>query len=98
MIAHRHPGKGGDVKQLVLLLPDAGGADFAGPNRKDVGMVLAKRVADLVDDEREAAAGRVAEIDRERIEGIAEQAGIAEQQHAPAGELDAVLCRAALSV
>jgi len=48
-------------------------------------MDLAKGVAHFVDDECQLAAGAIAEIDRQRIEGIAEQAGIAEQQHPSAG-------------
>ena len=47
---------------------------------------------------RKRAVGAVAEVDRQRIEGVAEHAGIAEQGHAAAGEVDAVLGRAALHI
>ena len=57
-------------------------------------MDVAKGVAHFVDHKRELAVGTIAEIDRQRIEGIAEQAGIAEQQHPSAGEVDAALGRA----
>ena len=73
MIAHRHLDEGRDVKQLVLLLPDAGGADLARLHRQHVGVDVAEGVADLVDDQRQLAVGAIAEIDRQRIEGVAEQ-------------------------
>ncbi len=97
MVAHRHLDEGRDVEQFVLALPHAGIADVSRLHRQHVRMDLAKRVAHFVDDERELAAGAIAEIDRQRIEGIAEQAGIAEQQHPPAGEIDAALGRATLA-
>ena len=57
MVAHRHLDEGRDVKQLVLLLADAGRADLARPHRKHVGVDFAKRVADLIDDQRQFAVG-----------------------------------------
>ena len=47
-------------------------------------MDVAKGVAHFIDQQRQLAIGAIAEIDRQRIEGVAEQAGIAEQQHPPA--------------
>ena len=38
-----------------------------------------------------SAVGAIAEIDRQRIEGVTEQPRIAQQQHPPAGQVDAVL-------
>src|SRR5262249_17352489 len=40
----------------------------------------------------------IAEVDRQRIEGEAEEARVAEQQHAAAGEIDAVLVRTGLCI
>ena len=85
MVAHRHLDEGRDVEQFFLALPHAGIADLVRHYRQHVGMDIAKGVAHFVDHERQLAIGAIAEIDRQRIEGIAEQAGIAEQQHPPAG-------------
>ena len=61
-------------------------------------MDVAKGVAHFVDQQRQLAVGAIAEIDGQRIEGVAEQAGIAEQQHPSAREVDAALGRAMLRV
>ena len=61
-------------------------------------MDVAKGVAHFVNQQRQLAISAMAEIDGQRIEGIAEQAGIAEQQHPSAGEVDAALGRATLRV
>ena len=61
-------------------------------------MDVAKGVAHFVDQQRQLTIGAIAEIDRQRIEGVAEQAGIAEQQHPSAREVDAALGRAKLRV
>ena len=79
-------------------LPDAGRAEIARLHRQHISVDLAEGIAHLVDDQRKLAVGAIAEIDRQRIEGVAEQAGIAEQQDAPAGEVDAMLGRAALRI
>jgi hypothetical protein len=69
------------------LLPQPGFVEFTRLHRNHVGVEAAKRVADLVDDQRKLAAGAVAETDRERIEGVTEQARIAQQLYPPAAEL-----------
>ena len=61
-------------------------------------MDAAKGVAHFVNQQRQLAISAMAEIDGQRIESIAEQAGIAEQQHPSAGEVDAALGRATLRV
>ena len=61
-------------------------------------MDIAKRVAHFIDQQCQLTIGAIAEIDGERIEGVAEQAGIAEQQHPSAREVDAALGRAMLRV
>ena len=94
MVAHRHFDERRDVEQLVLLLPHAGRADLVRRHRERVGVDIAEGIANLVDDQPEVAVGLVTEIDGQRIEGIAEQAGIAEQQHPSAGEVDAALAYA----
>src|SRR4051812_5428016 len=98
MIAHRHFDEGRDVEQLFLLLPDAGRADLARSYRQHVGVDIAKGVADLVDHQRELATAAIAEIDRERIEAEPEQPGITQEQHPPAGEIDAMPGGAALYI
>jgi hypothetical protein len=56
------------------------------------------RLAHFVDQQRQLTISAIAEIDRQRIEGVAAQAGIAEQQHGSAREVDAASGRATLRV
>src|SRR5580692_615486 len=98
MIAHRHLDEGRDVKQLFLRLPDAGIADLAGLYRKDVTVDIAEGVADLIDDQGKRPVSAIAEIGRQRVEGVAEQPRIAQQQHPSAAEVDAAIRRAVLRV
>ena len=61
-------------------------------------MDVAESVAHFINQECQFATRAIAEIDRQRIEGVAEQAGIAEQQHPPAGQVNAALGRATLRI
>ena len=85
-------------KPLLLRLADAGWAHVLALHWKHIGMDIAERIPDLIDDERELAAGPIAEIDRQRIEGVAEEARIAQQQHLSAGEVDSLFGRTSLRV
>ena len=86
------------MKQLVLLLPDAGISYLARIDGKNVSMDIAEGVADLLNDKGEGPVGAIAEIDRQRIEGVAKQPGIAQKQQASAGQVDDVLLGAPLRV
>src|SRR4029079_9445050 len=93
MVAHRHFEEGRDVEQLVLLLAYAGVADVARGHGQHVGMDAAKRVAHLVDQQRQLAIRAITEIDRKRIKSVAEQTGVTQQQYASAREVNAALGR-----
>jgi hypothetical protein len=87
-VAHRHLDEGRDVKKLVVLLAHSGLADLAWLHRKNVSVDVAKRVADLIDDQDQFASGAIAKVNRQRIEGVAEQPRVTQQQHPPAGWID----------
>jgi hypothetical protein len=87
VVAHCPFNEGRDVEQFFLTLPHAGVDDVSRLHRQHVRVDLAKLVAHFIDDERKFTAGAITEIDRQRIEGVAEEAGIAEQQHPPAREI-----------
>ena len=57
-------------------------------------MDLAEGVAHFVDNQRKLAVGAMAKIDRQRIEGVAEQARVTQKPHASAIQIDAALGRA----
>src|SRR5260221_14232003 len=96
MIAHRQLDEGGNMKQFLLLRPDTGKAELARLPGKHVGVKIPKSVANLVDNQGGPAVSKIAEIDRQRIEGEADRAGVAQWPHAPAGQVDTVLDRAIL--
>src|SRR5258708_35250613 len=98
MIAHRQLDEGGNMKQFLLLLPDAGNAELARLHGKHVGVKIPKSVANLVDHQGEPAVSKIAEIDRQRIEGEAEHAGEAQGTHPPAGQGETLLDRANLAL
>ena len=98
MIPHRYLDEGRDVKQFVLFLADTGEADLVRTDGQRVGVNFAEGVADFLDQHRKRVIGAIAEIDRQRIERVAEQSRIAQQQHPAAGEVNAVSVRAAPSV
>src|ERR1700686_3815898 len=98
MNAERHLDEGRDVKQFCLLLPNSGFAELARLHGKYVGVDVSKRVANLIDDQGEFAVDAMAEVNRQRIEGETEQAGITQQPHVTAGQIDTVLGRAAMRI
>jgi len=64
MIAHCHLDEGRDGEQFFLFLPQPGSAELAWLHRKGVGVDIAKRIADFIDDKRKLTPGAMAEIDR----------------------------------
>lgn len=82
--AHRHEGR--DVEMLVMSLANTSVGSYA--RRNGVAVPLAKRVVHLVDQRFERAMAVVAEIDTERVEGVAQYARHAEKTNGASIKLD----------
>ncbi len=78
-VAHLESEEGGDVEALVALLRDQVAAGFGGVDRDQVAVALAEGVVDLVQDRLQRTVRTVAEIDRQRIEDMAQDARHAQQ-------------------
>src|SRR5258708_8610011 len=98
MIAHRQLDEGGNMKQFLLLLPDTGNAELARLHGKHVGVKIPKSVANLIDHQGEPAVSKIAEIDRQRIEGEAEQAGVGQWPPPPRAQVRSPLYPPILSL
>src|SRR3954453_9098521 len=85
---HLHEGRDVEFLRLTLSYGTAGSSVL---HRKDVGMDFAKSVADFVDQQRKIAAAAIAEVDRKRIEYVAEEPRIAQKEDAPARQIDIAL-------
>jgi hypothetical protein len=82
MVAGTHVDERRDMEDLGARLPDAGLGEFAGLDRRHISVTLAERVADRIDQRDQPALAVIGEIDRDRIEDVAKDAGIGEQQDA----------------